>query len=38
MAIGIWAGTAGMALAIGPLLGGVITQKIDWSWIFFVNV
>ncbi len=29
---------AGMALAIGPLLGGVITQKIDWSWIFFVNV
>jgi EmrB/QacA subfamily drug resistance transporter len=38
MAIGIWAGTAGMALAIGPLLGGVITQQIDWSWIFFVNV
>ncbi len=38
MAIGIWAGTAGMALAIGPLLGGVITQKIAWSWIFFVNV
>ena len=38
MAIGIWAGTAGMALAIGPLLGGIITQKIDWSWIFFVNV
>jgi EmrB/QacA subfamily drug resistance transporter len=38
MAIGIWAGVSAMALAIGPLLGGVLTQQIDWSWIFFVNV
>lgn len=38
MAIGIWAGTSAMALAIGPLLGGVITQYVDWSWIFFINV
>jgi len=37
-AIGVWAGTAGMALAIGPLLGGVITQHLGWHWIFFVNV
>src|SRR5919198_1962995 len=37
-AIGIWAGTAGMALAIGPLVGGVLAQKVDWSWIFFINV
>lgn len=37
-AIGIWAGTAGMALAIGPLLGGVLTQHLGWHWIFFVNV
>ena len=37
-AIGIWAGTSAMALAIGPLVGGVITQYIDWSWIFFINV
>ncbi len=37
-AIGVWAGTAGMALAIGPLLGGVITQQLSWSWIFFVNI
>src|SRR5436190_477884 len=37
-AIGIWAGTSAMALAIGPLLGGVITEQIDWSWIFFINV
>jgi len=38
MAIGIWAGVSAMALAIGPLLGGVITQHISWNWIFFVNV
>jgi EmrB/QacA subfamily drug resistance transporter len=37
-AIGIWAGVAALALAIGPLLGGVLTEKISWSWIFFINV
>jgi EmrB/QacA subfamily drug resistance transporter len=38
MAIGVWAGVSAMALAIGPLLGGVITENISWNWIFFVNV
>jgi EmrB/QacA subfamily drug resistance transporter len=38
MAIGIWAGVSAMALAIGPLIGGLITEHIDWSWIFIVNV
>ena len=38
LAIGIWAGVSAMALAIGPLIGGLITEHIDWSWIFFVNV
>ena len=38
MAIGIWAGVSAMALAIGPLVGGVITEHINWSWIFFINV
>jgi EmrB/QacA subfamily drug resistance transporter len=37
-AIGIWAGVSALALAIGPLVGGLITQHVDWSWIFFVNV
>lgn len=37
-AIGIWAGVSGLALAIGPLVGGLITEQLDWSWIFFVNV
>jgi EmrB/QacA subfamily drug resistance transporter len=37
-AIGIWAGVSAMALAIGPLVGGILTEKVDWSWIFFINV
>ena len=37
-AIGIWAGTSALALAIGPLVGGLITEHADWSWIFFVNI
>src|SRR5437588_3115952 len=38
MAIGIWAGVSAMALAIGPLVGGALTEYVHWSWIFFVNV
>src|SRR5438477_46608 len=37
-AIGIWAGVAALALAIGPLVGGILTQDISWSWIFFINI
>jgi EmrB/QacA subfamily drug resistance transporter len=37
-AIGIWAGVSALALAIGPLVGGLITEHIHWSWIFFVNI
>src|SRR5436305_11144581 len=33
-AIGIWAGVSALALAIGPLVGGLITQNINWNWIF----
>ena len=38
MAIGIWAGVSAMALAIGPLAGGLITEHLNWNWIFFINV
>src|SRR5438309_9937553 len=37
-AIGIWAGVSALALAFGPLVGGLLTQKINWSWIFFINI
>src|SRR5436305_4860903 len=37
-AIGIWARASSLALAIGPLGGGLIVQHINRNWIFFVNV
>jgi EmrB/QacA subfamily drug resistance transporter len=37
-AIGIWAGVSALALAIGPLVGGLLTEHIGWSSIFYVNV
>src|SRR5438552_2411107 len=37
-AIGIWAGVSALALAIGPLAGGLISERINWNWIFFINV
>ncbi len=37
-AFGIYGGVIGAAVAVGPVIGGVITSGIGWEWIFFVNV
>ncbi|HEX6665799.1 MAG TPA: MFS transporter [Solirubrobacterales bacterium] len=37
-AFGVWGATVGGAVAIGPLVGGLITEHLGWEWIFFVNI
>ena len=37
-AIGIWAAAGALALALGPALGGLISQHLHWGWIFLINV
>ncbi|HXZ73122.1 MAG TPA: MFS transporter [Streptosporangiaceae bacterium] len=38
MIVGVYGGLAGLAVAVGPLVGGVVTEGLDWHWIFWVNV
>jgi MFS family permease len=38
MIVGVYGGLAGLAVAIGPIVGGAVTQGIDWHWIFWINV
>jgi EmrB/QacA subfamily drug resistance transporter len=37
-ALGVWSGIAAGGASVGLLLGGVITEKFDWPWIFYINV
>ena len=37
-AFGFWGATTGFAVAVGPLVGGALTEGLGWEWIFFVNV
>jgi EmrB/QacA subfamily drug resistance transporter len=38
IAIGVWSGVSGIAVALGPLVGGGVVQAISWHWIFWINV
>jgi EmrB/QacA subfamily drug resistance transporter len=38
LALGAWGGTGGLAIAVGPLVGGAIAQGVNWHWIFWLNV
>src|SRR5207344_2245359 len=38
VALGAWGGIAGLAIAIGPLVGGAIAEGVSWHWIFWLNV
>ncbi|UCE97353.1 MAG: MFS transporter [Dehalococcoidia bacterium] len=37
-AIGVWAGLNGIGIALGPIIGGVIIENLNWNWIFLVNI
>src|SRR3712207_2304022 len=37
-AFGVWGATIGGAVAVGPLVGGLLTEHLGWEWIFFVNI
>ncbi len=38
LALGIWSGISGIAVALGPLVGGAVIQLSSWHWIFWINV
>ncbi|WP_431037587.1 MFS transporter [Streptomyces sp. P6-2-1] len=38
LALGLWSGISGLAVALGPVVGGAVVDGLDWQWIFWVNV
>src|SRR5437660_6132650 len=38
LALGAWGGIGGLAVAVGPIVGGAVVQGISWQWIFWLNV
>jgi len=37
-AIGVWAGLNGIGIALGPIIGGLIIDRLDWHWVFIINL
>lgn len=37
-AIGIWAGINGVSIALGPIIGGLVIENLNWHWIFYINL
>ena len=38
ISVGIWGGISGLGVAVGPLVGGAVTQGLSWHWVFWLNV
>src|ERR687888_323649 len=38
LALGAWGGISGLAVALGPLVGGAVVEGISWQWVFWLNV
>ncbi|MDN5572281.1 MAG: DHA2 family efflux MFS transporter permease subunit [Propionibacteriaceae bacterium] len=38
VAMGVWGSVAGVAMLVGPVLGGLLVSTLGWEWIFFINV
>jgi EmrB/QacA subfamily drug resistance transporter len=38
LALGVWSGISGLAVALGPLVGGAVVDGLSWQWIFWLNV
>ena len=38
LALGIWSGAGAAALALGPLVGALVTERLGWAWVFLLNV
>ncbi|KHL01785.1 DHA2 family efflux MFS transporter permease subunit [Sinomonas humi] len=37
-AMSVWGSTAGVAMLVGPILGGLLVDGLGWEWVFFINV